>query len=462
MDYLSKADAILFVLTAQKICSADEMSFIENNLKNQGFTDPFFIVNRFDQIDEDEREDMKFFVNQKLGSYSTNEPFFVSGLKALEGKMQNDPAKYAESGMAELEERLSEFLTKEKGRAKLLQPANELKKIVGTETLTEVIPMQRKLLSASLDEVKGRYEKEKPRLEDLKQRKAKVEMTLKLKIEQSKPIFKKALLASYESISSQVSAWVQEANPQTKLGILPNKEKFAAFGEEIVDFVNAKIEVQQAEWKKNVFEPLVTEKGTEIFTSLKEELKEFYQKVGEINVSLSGSDEGMNDASIEKKVSELLEGAGLSVSAEISDRYAKSIALEVGLGAVLTILGLLNPLTIGVMIGSVLFSRSKNERDIKNAVAAQIINSLTNESAAQSDAIADAVAAKLNELSSDIIKGLDAEINGMEDQVKMIIAELEKGQQAVDAKNKEIDVCEADAKLVCEKADALIEKIAQM
>ena len=49
-EYLTKADAILFVLNAQAICSQEEMKFIENNLNSYGFTNPFFIVNRFDAI----------------------------------------------------------------------------------------------------------------------------------------------------------------------------------------------------------------------------------------------------------------------------------------------------------------------------------------------------------------------------------------------------------------------------
>ena len=36
MDYLSKADAILFVLNATQLCSQEEMRFIENNLKKEG------------------------------------------------------------------------------------------------------------------------------------------------------------------------------------------------------------------------------------------------------------------------------------------------------------------------------------------------------------------------------------------------------------------------------------------
>ena len=66
MDYLSKADAILFVLRADKLCGKDEMYFIENYLKEYGFTDPFFIVNYFDLIKDKEKDGIKRFAEMKL------------------------------------------------------------------------------------------------------------------------------------------------------------------------------------------------------------------------------------------------------------------------------------------------------------------------------------------------------------------------------------------------------------
>ena len=162
MDYLTKADAILFVLTADKLCSIDEMDFIENNLHEFGFTDPFFIVNRFDLIPENQREGIMRFAKMKLGEFSTNEIFYVSAQQALDGEVQGNPALYEKSQMGAFTKRLSEFLTKDKGKIKLSQPARELKRILNNEALYKVIPSQRAMLDSSLDEVRARYDAAKP------------------------------------------------------------------------------------------------------------------------------------------------------------------------------------------------------------------------------------------------------------------------------------------------------------
>ena len=82
MDYLTKADAILFVLAADRLCSQDEMYFIENNLHAFGFTDPFFVVNRFDLINDREKERVKKFAELKLSQYSTNPIYYISAFNA--------------------------------------------------------------------------------------------------------------------------------------------------------------------------------------------------------------------------------------------------------------------------------------------------------------------------------------------------------------------------------------------
>ena len=53
MEYLTKADAILFVLAADKLCARDEMEFIEKNMRKHGFDSVCFVVNRFDALRND-------------------------------------------------------------------------------------------------------------------------------------------------------------------------------------------------------------------------------------------------------------------------------------------------------------------------------------------------------------------------------------------------------------------------
>lgn len=156
MDYLSKADAILFVLAADHLCSKDEMEFVENFLNAYGFTDPFFVVNRFDLIQEREKDRVIKFAEMKLAGFTTNPIYCISAQKALDGLVKHDAGLIEESRITPFVTHLTNFLTKDKGKIKLSQPARELKRILNNEALYKVIPSQRAMLDSSLDEVRAR------------------------------------------------------------------------------------------------------------------------------------------------------------------------------------------------------------------------------------------------------------------------------------------------------------------
>ena len=123
LDYLDKADAIIVLLDATKLCSKDEMETIENILLAKGFNDMFFVVNFMDRIPARERGDVEKFAKAKLNGYSKNDIYYISALQAVDAKIEGDDAKYINSGMKAFEDRLTVFLTKDKGRIKLVQPS---------------------------------------------------------------------------------------------------------------------------------------------------------------------------------------------------------------------------------------------------------------------------------------------------------------------------------------------------
>lgn len=108
--------AILFVLTADKLCSQFDMDFLENELKD--FTGSiFFVVNRFDLIrKESDRDRVKQFVNLKLQNLSSRGIYYVSASQALKAKENGDPVLLHQSGIAKLERELYNFLVLKKAK----------------------------------------------------------------------------------------------------------------------------------------------------------------------------------------------------------------------------------------------------------------------------------------------------------------------------------------------------------
>lgn len=466
MDYLAKADAILFVLAADRLCSMDEMEFIENNLHEYGFTDPFFIVNRFDLIPESQRDGIVRFAKMKLGEYSTNDIFFISASQALDGQVKKDDTLYEKSNMPLLSQKLSEFLTNDKGKMKLSQPARELKRI-HNKTLHEVIPQQKKMLDSSLDDVKARYEAAKPQLATLKLKKEQVMSKMNLRIEQSKHEFKRAVNQNTLSIVNMIPGWIDEFTPQNKFSVVPTKKKAAVVISEITEYITKKITEQQNTWKKEVMQPMVEDKANYVFESATQDLTSIFLEIDNINTKITGhEDVNPNTVPLWQRIAGAAGGLlvgdiGLAFSGGVnglSKDLAKVAALEFGAGALLGFLGLLNPFTLAAILITAIItswrsSQSTAMKKTKSLVSEQIVNQLSNAAEDNSTKTSETICAKFSEIAQTISSSVDNEINQTEQQVEGIIAEMKKGQANIDARKRVLNSCETKIKNLSTELD---------
>lgn len=474
MDYLRKADAILMVLNAQALCAATEMDFIENDLKGQGFEDPFFIVNRFDCIPKREQEMVKRFAASKLKNYSSfgaNGIYYVSALDALDGKLENDHEKYINSGMVEFEQKLSDFLTKNKGKVKLAQPARELKRILNDEALFKIIPMQRKLLSTDLDAVKESYEKIQPRLNGLMLQKEQLNSKLRLRVEQSKTEFRRIASRNVMDLIDNIPVWTEEFTPQTKIGInfFKSKERMNAMATEISEYIQDKIQEDQIQWRNEVLSPLVEEKLSSIFESAEADVSAILNEVDVIHAELSGEPAATNNVPTWQRVVSVVGGlalgqAGIAISGGINGftkDMAISVAMDIGLCTVLNIFGLLNPLTaIGVIVAMFIRSIGKNESNItkkmKESVVKNVVDSLANSREDTIATVVSSVEKHFAQIADGIVGALDVEINEVESQMRGIVKEMEKGEANIAKRKSEMNECEEKIKGLSAELDELV------
>ena len=456
MDYLSKADAILFVLAADHLCSKDEMEFVENFLNAYGFTDPFFVVNRFDLIQEREKDRVIKFAEMKLAGFTTNPIYCISAQKALDGLVKRDAGLIEESRITPFVTHLTNFLTKDKGKIKLSQPARELKRILNNEALYKVIPNQRAMLDSSLDEVRVRYDAAKPKLEMLKTKKEQLISKLKLKIEQSKHEFIRASNRNYLSVAEMIPGWINTFQPKNKFSVIPTKSKATIVVSEITDYVVGKLETQQKEWKKSVLQPLVEERSQYIFESAEQDLTNLYAEIDSLNVSISGQhDIDPNTVPLWQRIAAgagglLLGDIGLAFSGGVngfSKDLAKVAGLEIGAGALLYFIGALNPFTlVAVLLTAIISSWNSSSsgamKRTKEMVSEQIVNQLTANADENSSQMAETICQKLDDIANSISTAIDVEIGQTEEQVQSIIAVMQRGQASIDARKQVINSCE--------------------
>lgn len=470
MEYLAKVDAILYVLNANAICAGDEMKFVENDLKGNSFDSVFFVVNRFDQIRQREQPQIRQYAEVKLKDiYPQPEVFCISALNALDGRLDQDDELVNKSGMKPLEKRLTEFLTKEKGKAKLASPAKRVRQILSREALETVIPRERILLGSSLDDVKNKYSRIQPKLMLLRKEKEQKKAEMDTKIERAGRKFERLAKRQINDMITSIPAWVEEFIPVTSLGFLPSKKKTEKAVTEISDYLKEKLRDIQSEWQSEVLAPEIEEEANLIFSAAEKDFSKVYKEIDNINIELMGKEYDVNTVPFWQRIAGVAGGLvlgdiGLAFSGGVNGigkELAQTAAFEIGAGFILGMLGLLNPITlIGVVVGAFLMNIGKGSsramEKLKEKVTEEAVKSMTDKAEEQAKELADGIERRLGDVKEQIIDSLSKELGDIEKQIQTIIAEKEKGEEDVEKRKQILNKSEARIHELNTRLDALI------
>ncbi len=116
VNFLPQCDAALFVVSADPPITEVEVEFLK--LAHRNLARVFFILNKVDYLDADERRTAVAFLQQVLseqvGLPSPPPIFCASARQGLAARRNRDSAAWQCSGMAEIEHRIVDFLLAEK------------------------------------------------------------------------------------------------------------------------------------------------------------------------------------------------------------------------------------------------------------------------------------------------------------------------------------------------------------
>ncbi len=471
MDYLMKVDAILYVLNANAICAGDEMRFVKNDLRGGNIDSVFFVVNRFDQIRAREQPEIRRYAELKLKEfYEQPELFCVSALNALEGRLEGNDTLVEESGMTPLEKRLTEFLTEEKGKAKLISPARQVRHILSREALEVVIPRERKLLETSLKDLENKYAKIRPKLEIITREKDQKKAELDMKIERSARKFERSALRKISEIMDSIPTWVEEYTPPTSLGAIPTKKKTEQVVTEISEYLKTKTEDEYREWQNSVLKSLIEEEADSIFGAVEQDISRIFSEIDSIHIELTDSEYDANPVPVWQRVAGVAGGlmigdVGLAFSGGVNGigkEFAKTAAFELGAGFMLGLFGILNPVTlIAVVVAAFLYNfgkgASKAMDKLKKKVSEAVAKDLSNEKADKmARDLADGIKCKFEELEEQIIDSISKEVDDIDRQVKSVMEEKARGQNDVENRKKELEKSEKIIHELNGRLDALV------
>lgn len=474
LDYLEKADAVIYLLDSTKACAEDEMETITDILLPKGFKDIFFVANKFDWVPQQEQDEVRRYVTSTVGHLTTNAVYFVSALNGLEGKIENDAEKYASSGMAVFEQRLSEFLTKDKGRIKLTQPARELNNILSREALYRTIPALRQQLASSLDELMAKYNTIQPQLNELEDQKRQMKNNTELQIERCLSEVRRAISQEYHQIANQIPVWILNYQPKSKVG-WGTRKKLEKLINEIMEHVNEQVKETYKTWSEQILVPLIQQRAEEIYKSSGEELKGMQEAIDSIYSQISNGTIQVEGAKGWERAAGFListffaagTGASIMINGFKDKSVIKNLAVDLGVGAGIFLLGIVNPYFILAAVVAVIWRAiAGGERqalaDIKNKLIEAVPSSVISEAPKNTDKTISKLREELMKIADGAVESIDVELDNIKSQMDEVVSDLQRGNDHVSKKNDLIDRSEARLRSICDRLNTMVFELAEL
>lgn len=465
-EYLEKVDAILFVSSCAALASASEINVIDHNVRGAGHDFIFFICNRFDEIRGRDKERVVERGKRLLGSrteFGENGVFFISAINALDGRLDNKPDQLESSGILPLEEKLFDFLAKDRAKVKLLQPTRGVVRVI-QEISDEIIPSRKNSLLLSKEELEKRYEKVEPQLREMEKRRDVIIKTMTEHRNDLGDRVKQTVSARMVELADSLPDWANEVEVGGTIGINPLKMKQRAeeIAYEVGEKLKQRIVQEQDAWQKEVLLPLVQRYTTEMTTLLSGQIEEFYIGLDQIKVQMFGENSREQQEAIsgmERFVAAMggfiIGGAGAALVGgtlgfkEMLKSLGPQIALVIGL---LTI-GVTNPITIiPVLIGAgilqlVLKANTVGDK-IKTKIVEGIKTDIKTKKLENAESIAKEMMKKVQPLEDAASKVLGNEIKVIKEQVDAALQDLNAGEAHVKEKLVELTNLENKVKIL--------------
>ncbi len=480
LDYLSRADGIVYVIAADFPVSSEEKRLI-TVIRDMRHEDIFFVVNRINMIDDDEVERVKtrcLSLLAPLTARGAKGVYFIDAKGALQARMAHDEARAEATGEPRMERDLKEFLALERGRVKLVRPAREAKTRIG-EAREELVQRE-KLLRMRVDDLKARYDRAQGPLHQLElEREQIIRMVANFRRDLSSLVMANASLF-YREEAEKVPSWTEAYQPTADMNVITmfSREKKEEFVNEIVAHLTERLASETKQWQEQTLIPLVQARVQEgLLDRLKERVDAFAAGLSDLKADLTaGSDLTAGGGALEMGKVPLWErvlaaAGGLLVG----DLVSAGMGAYGGFKTMLTNLGV----QLGIVLASILFTGGISLVFIVPAVLATAAFQLWFRSNQMSGnmkrKVGEEFATRLNDLRDELTRKaaeavdtqiaivqeamdqtLMTEIQTLREQVEAVLQEKERGQQEVDAKLRQLDPLRSQLNTCDQGLDQLI------
>ncbi|GAB4289517.1 MAG: dynamin family protein [Oscillatoriaceae cyanobacterium] len=486
VDYLSRVDAVLFVLSCEQLGpSISEQKMIEL-LSNCGHEDIFFICNRFNDIrKKEEQERVKKHGLSQFGNLTkqgTQGVFFITAVDALDGYLDKDVSRIKNSGIEGVEQALAMFLAKERGRVKIVRSEKVFR--MSIEESRKIIPQREAMLRTDLQTLEKRYADTQESLRLLEKERESIVRRISNFREDIKELVRGKSRELLSKVGDKIENWVQEYTIQANIKLLSkdvfNMEAAAKrVVEEVTQHLSSKVEKEFTQWQRQELQPFLASRLDDLFQELEDKAGKFCADLDQVRVDVSGTKVSKLDVQVEETkispINRILSGiAGFVLmdygSAAIGGLFGykemlKSLIPQLATIAVTIAFAGLNP---WILIPAILGSSSLQAFIKVNGINEKIKQQVGKEYKVQLQAsnqpneVANAVFAKIKEIEDGVDAGLGNEIQSVRTQVNSILAEKQKGQANVDQKIRELTLLTNQLNAIDGQLNELMREVAQM
>ncbi len=478
-DYLSKVDAVIFVLSCSALASESELNVIDDAIIGGGHEEIFFVCNRFDEIRERDRQKLVEYGHKRLEERTklgSDGILFLSSRDALDAKLDKDAEALQSSGFPKLEQELVSFLVHDRGRMKLLRPANALRRQLN-KAIREVIPMRRAMLSDSLAELERKYGEAKPRLDAAEKRRSIIQSKIETESLKIRTDAKDLMVRFVKDCADEVPNWLSIYKPKQSLTFISlesTKTQCGKLAQEQLEYVQHKIAEKQKAWLETVFRPRMEQGLSVIRERTSVDMDEFFAIVDEVRMNIKSEDATKDQRDIPGWERVVAAGAGLLLWSEGSAMMGamggfkglvQSLLPQFGVIFGLLLLGVTNPwIFIPALLGAggiqAMFSNKSMEKKLRDTIVRQIQDSLRKSAEESAEDSAKKIDGKLADVRNGVNKELNNEIQTIRESVESILKSKRKGEADTKSESERLDEQFKTAGTLLDQLDELSDELA--
>lgn len=272
LEYLPRADALIWVLSAEMALSQSELEFLDTLAKERPLEHVFFLWNRYDAVADSpkEREALRRRSEELLEPRLAvrDRIFCVSARDALVARRADDAERLERSGLPAFERALEQFLAVERGRVKLAGPLRTAE-IAARALAIENLPRAELLLREPVAALRHRYESSRPALEMAERQKGRVMHAIERRRD---AIVRELERAVYEFAAALEKRVVIEAG-RVELSWFDTALSRARAREKVIQWMEGWLRGELDKLESERLRPILTEQMQGLELELEEELR---------------------------------------------------------------------------------------------------------------------------------------------------------------------------------------------